>query len=350
LLIKESNLESLYSRIIDAATSLMSSDMASIQLLDPERNQLRLLAWKGFHLQSAIFWELAYLDSASTCGLALSAGCRVVVPDIEACNFMAGTADLDEYRRSNIRAVQSTPLLSRSGQLLGMISTHWREPYQPTGRALLRLDVLARQSADLIERCTTEIALRESNEQLLGLASIVESSDDSIITKDLDGIIRTWNKSAERLFGYTADEAIGKPVTIVIPAERRDEEPAILARIRRGERIDHYETVRQRKDGGLLDISLTVSPIKNAQGKIVGASRRCECRADTWDGVKSLAGLIRPVPGHDAAPADACHFCYECEGCDTVVRPKAGDCCVFCSYGSVSCPPIQLQREGAYVA
>ena len=135
LLIQESNLDSLYSRILDAAMSLMSSDMASMQLLDPERNQLRLLAWKGFHPQSAIFWEWVYLDSASTCGLALTAGSRVVVPDIETCDFMAGTPDLDEYRRSSIRAVQSTPLVSRFGQLLGMISTHWREPHQPTERA-----------------------------------------------------------------------------------------------------------------------------------------------------------------------------------------------------------------------
>src|SRR5262249_9121744 len=251
----------------------MSSDMASMQLLDSERNQLRLLAWKGFHPQSAIFWEWVHLDSVCTCGLALSAGCRVVVPDIETCDSMVGTPDLDEYRRSNIRAVQSTPLISRSGQLLGMISTHWREPHQPTECALRRLDVLARQDTDLIERSRTEAALRESNEQLLRLASIVESSGDSIITENLDGIITTWNKSAERVFGYTAEEVIGKSVTILIPLERRDEEPTILERIRHGEGIEHYETIRQRKDGSLVDISLTVSPIKNAQGAIIGASK-----------------------------------------------------------------------------
>ena len=98
----------------------MSSDMASMQSFNRERNNLRLLAWKGFHSQSAAFWEWVHLDSASTCGLALTAGSRVVVPDIETCDFMADTADLVEYRRSNIRAVQSTPLVSRSGQLLGI--------------------------------------------------------------------------------------------------------------------------------------------------------------------------------------------------------------------------------------
>jgi PAS domain S-box-containing protein len=132
--------------------------------------------------------------------------------------------------------------------------------------------VLARQAADLIERSKAEAALRESNEQLLRLASIVESSNDSIITENLDGIITSWNKSAEQLFGYAAEEVIGKPITIYIPPERHGEEPTILARIGNGERIDHYETVRQCKDGSLIDISLTVSPIKNIQGKIIGAS------------------------------------------------------------------------------
>jgi hypothetical protein len=148
LLIQEGNLESLYYSILGAAMSLMSSDMASMQLFDPERNQLQLLAWKGFHPQSAVFWEWVSFDSDSVCGLALSAGCRVVVQDIETCDSIAGTPDLDEFRRSNIRAVQSTPVVSRSGQLLGMISTHWREPHQPAERNLRRLDVLARQAAD----------------------------------------------------------------------------------------------------------------------------------------------------------------------------------------------------------
>jgi PAS domain S-box-containing protein len=105
------------------------------------------------------------------------------------------------------------------------------------------------------------------------LAAIVESSDDAIITKDLNGIITSWNNGAKRLFGYTADEVIGKPVAILIPADRQNEEPGILARLRKGQPIDHYETVRKRKDGTLLDISLTVSPLRNAEGKIVGASK-----------------------------------------------------------------------------
>ena len=104
-------------------------------------------------------------------------------------------------------------------------------------------------------------------------AAIVESSADAILSKDLNGVIMSWNKGAELLFGYTAEEAVGKPVTILIPVERHDEEPRILERVRRGENIDHYETIRQRKDGSLIDISLTVSPIKNEKGEIVAASK-----------------------------------------------------------------------------
>jgi PAS domain S-box-containing protein len=105
------------------------------------------------------------------------------------------------------------------------------------------------------------------------LSAIIESADDAVISKTLDGIITSWNFGAQRIFGYTAEEVIGKPVTILIPADHADEEPTILARLRAGDRIEHYETVRVRKDGTLIDISLTVSPIRGPDGQIVGASK-----------------------------------------------------------------------------
>ena len=103
--------------------------------------------------------------------------------------------------------------------------------------------------------------------------AIVSSSDDAIVSKNLNGVITSWNKSAERMFGYAAHEAIGQNITMVIPPERRDEEVEILARLARGERIEHFDTVRRRKDGTLINVSLTVSPIRNASGQIVGASK-----------------------------------------------------------------------------
>ena len=126
---------------------------------------------------------------------------------------------------------------------------------------------------DITKRVGIEVALRESEQRLRWLASIVESSDDAIVSKNLDGIITSWNTGAERVFGYSASEAIGQPITLVIPENRQSEEREILTRIRRGERIDHFETVRQRKHGSLIVVSLTVSPVKDANGKIVGASK-----------------------------------------------------------------------------
>jgi PAS domain S-box-containing protein len=105
------------------------------------------------------------------------------------------------------------------------------------------------------------------------LSAIIESADDAIITKTLDGIITSWNRGAERIFGYEAEEVLGQSVTLLIPPDHIDEEPQIIRRLRKGERIEHYETVRVRKDGSLVDISLTVSPIRDANNKVIGASK-----------------------------------------------------------------------------
>ena len=104
------------------------------------------------------------------------------------------------------------------------------------------------------------------------LAAIVESSDDAIIAKDLNGVILSWNRAAERLFGYTASEVFGKSITIIFPSDRLEEEASILSQIGRGERVDHYETARRRKDGQIIHVSVTASPIRNASGKVTGVS------------------------------------------------------------------------------
>ncbi|MEY2466460.1 MAG: hypothetical protein QOD03_981 [Verrucomicrobiota bacterium] len=120
-------------------------------------------------------------------------------------------------------------------------------------------------------RDITEQKLAEKTGRLY--AAIVESSEDAIISKDLNGIINSWNAGAQRMFGYTASEIIGKPILVLIPPDHYNEEPNIVDRIRRGQRIEHYETIRRRKDGSLIEISLTVSPVKNAAGQIIGASK-----------------------------------------------------------------------------
>src|SRR5712664_2829934 len=144
-----------------------------------------------------------------------------------------------------------TPLFDASGPLIGAVN----------------------MLVDITERREAEQRIRDSEARYRDIAAIVESSEDAVVAKNLDGVITSWNHGAEWLFGYTAEEAIGNPVTMLIPTERHDEEPTILARIRRGERVEHYETIRQRKDGSIVEISLTISPVRNPEGKIIGASK-----------------------------------------------------------------------------
>jgi PAS domain S-box-containing protein len=265
-LIEANDVEVLYEEILDAGVAIMRSDFASMQMFYPERGELRLLAYRGFDPRAAAFWEWVRPGSGSTCGAALASGNRSMVPDVELSGFMAGSEDLETYRQTGIRAVQSTPLVSRCGGLLGMISTHWRDPHQPSERDLYLFDVLARQAADLIERKQAELTDQR-------LAAIVDSSHDAIVSEDLDGLLTSWNRGAARLFGYTSEEMIGRSITALIPPDRHHEHVQILERIRRGEPVDALETVRKRRDGSLVDVSVSVSPLRNSAGELTGASK-----------------------------------------------------------------------------
>lgn len=145
--------------------------------------------------------------------------------------------------RRNVLA-HASPMRDENGRLIGAVN--------------VLVDVTDRDRAEQTQRL---------------LASIVESSDDAIVSKSLEGVIRTWNSGAQRLFGYTAEEAIGKHITLIIPPDRHHEEDAILARLRRGERIDHYDTIRVAKDGRRLDISLTISPLRDSSGKVIAVAK-----------------------------------------------------------------------------
>ena len=153
---------------------------------------------------------------------------------------------------------------------------------------------------DITERRQIEAALRENEERLRWLASIVDFSDDAIVSKNLDGVVTSWNRGAERVFGYAAEEAIGQPITIVIPKDRQDEERTILTRIRRGERIEHFETVRQRKDGSLIVVSLTVSPVRSTGGAIVGASKIARDVSEAKRSQERIATLAREAEHRSA--------------------------------------------------
>jgi PAS domain S-box-containing protein len=162
-MIQASEFDALYGHIVDAAVAIMRSDTASMQSVDDDEDALRLLAFRGFEPEFGTIFELCRPDTKTSCSLARRTGRRVVFADIETCDFLAGTPSLQDHLKMGIRAVQSTPLISRSGRLLGIISTHWRRPHQPSERDLRLLDVLARQAADVIERAHAENALIEAN-------------------------------------------------------------------------------------------------------------------------------------------------------------------------------------------
>jgi PAS domain S-box-containing protein len=146
----------------------------------------------------------------------------------------------------------------------------------PAGRRTLVLEArrLAGAGNSLIVLTFHDVTERKLAEQTTSLlAAIVDSSDDAIVSKKLDGTITSWNHGAERLFGYKAEETVGQPITLIIPWERRSEEEDILRRLARGKRVDHFETVRKRKDGATVDVSLTISPIRDAAGRVIGASK-----------------------------------------------------------------------------
>src|SRR5688572_22156435 len=137
--------------------------------------------------------------------------------------------------------------------------------------------------------------------ELLHLASIVESSDDAIVSKSLDGTIRSWNRAAERMFGYSAAEAIGASIRMIIPADRLAEEDMVLTRIRAGEGITHFETIHQRKDGGLIPVSLTVSPIHGDAGQVIGASTIARDVSEWMDAAVAGRRLAAIVESSDDA-------------------------------------------------
>ena len=388
-LMQAGNFADLLRDILAAAIEITGAGMGNIQLV--EKDSLRIVVHQGLPEPFlTAFGALRGFEAA--CGAAWERGERVIVEDVTTHPIFAGTPLRDVLLAAGIRAVQSTPLISRSGRTLGVLSTHYPQASaRPTERALRLLDILARQAADVIEtkQADEEVRARESQlqhlisetpfmftrcnrelryvfvsrayAQMLGrapaeiegrsiaeimgdegfatirpyidavltgtrieyesdvmfagvgprslrvvyvpdrradglvigwiasilditeekqasdaralISSIAETSFDAIVTKDLNGIVTSWNPAAQELFGYTADEMIGQPIRRLIPEERQSEEDDILARLRQGQRVEHFETVRIAKDGRRVNVSVTISPLRNASGTIVGASK-----------------------------------------------------------------------------
>ena len=259
----------LYAKIVDAIATIMQSDFATMQMLLPtpgQQPELRLLASRGLTPEGAKVWEWVRFDTDSTCGQALRTSKRAIAADVETSDFLAGTGGMALLLQAGIHAAQSTPLFSRSGKLIGMISSHWRKPHTPSDRDLRLLDILARQAADLIER-------KRGEEGRSQLSAIVEASRDAIYAYDLDGTILTWNPAAEELYGFRADQIIGQSCEMIVPPDRKAELREILnAAGNMANIVRDLETMRMRKDGMVFPALLTISPIRDARGTTVALS------------------------------------------------------------------------------
>jgi PAS domain S-box-containing protein len=265
--------EGILQRLAEAALNLCRADSAGLSLLEAD-DQRRNFHWRAIAGQWASHVGGGTPRDFGPCGTVLDRNSTQIFshPEIDFPYFAAVTPYVEEGLLIPFyiagEAVGTIWVISHDAshrfdaedlRVVTNLGTFAASAYQ----TWLSLKAEAKANEEL----------RQSALTLQRFASIVESSDDAIVSKNLDGIITSWNHGAQRLFGYTAEEAIGKPITMLMSADQLDEEAGILERIRRGERIEHYETVRRRKDGSLIDISLSVSPVKTPEGTVVGASK-----------------------------------------------------------------------------
>ncbi len=259
-LISARNPETVVRELFSRVTMHLRADTYFNFMVTPAGDSLELHSCAGISEDTARAMQRLNFGQA-VCGTVAQTCQSIVVNDIQ--NTPDPRADL--VRSLGIQTYACHPLIA-GGRLLGTLSFASRVRTQFDAEELNFIRIVTHSAALVLEQL-------QSSEARQRLASIVTSSDDAIISKNLDGLITSWNIGAQRMFGYTADEVIGRPVTLLAPEDRQDEEPVILDRIRRGEYIQHFETIRQRKDGTLVDISLTISPIKDAEGRIIGASK-----------------------------------------------------------------------------
>lgn len=280
--------EDVYTAAMDAMFSALRCDRASVLLFD-SKGVMRFADSRGLSQTYC-----AAVEGHSPWSKETKNPQPVCIDDLQ-------KSDLPEQlketvAREGIAALAFVPLQER-GNLLGKFMIYYDAAHAFTQHEIALAVTIARHVGFSIERLRGERAARQ-------LAAIVESSDDAIVSKSLDGVVTSWNAGAQRLFGYTAEEAIGQPIaSLVIPPDRLQEEPQILERIRRGERVEHFETLRQRKDGTLVNLSLTISPIRDSFGFIVGASKiarditdqkRAEARLR--DNERHLQDLLSAIP------------------------------------------------------
>ncbi len=247
--------EQVYDDLTQLAADICGTSIALISLVDKDRQ------W---------FKSRVGIDATETprdisfCGHAVAANAILNVPDASLDPRFADNPLVAQD--PNIRFYAGVPLITEDDFALGTLCVIDRQPRHLTEQQIRQLEALSRLAISQLG-----LRLQKASSQLL--ASVVESSDDAIITKTLGGIITSWNPAAERLFGYSETEAIGQPISILFPSDRLDEEPHILVRLMRGERIEQFETIRINKEGKSIAVSATISPLRNNEGEVVGASK-----------------------------------------------------------------------------
>jgi PAS domain S-box-containing protein len=279
--------EPVHEAALDAILRALRCDRAAILLAD-SAGTLRFVAARGLSPEYC-----RAVEGHSPWSPGESRPAPVRIDDVAASDLPAALKQA--IAAEGIGACAFIPLL-QNRRLLGKFMAYYDTPHAFSEAEIEIALALARQLGFGLERMLSERAAHR-------LAAIVESSDDAIISKSLEGIIQTWNGGAERIFGYQPHEIIGRPVNVLIPDDRQDEEPKILARIRAGERVDHFETVRRHKDGHPIDISLTISPIRDEWGRIMGASKiarditpQKEAEARLRDSEQQLKDLLAAIP------------------------------------------------------
>jgi PAS domain S-box-containing protein len=262
-------LQPLLEEILDAMVKTLHADFGNVQLYDPKSGRLRIAAQRGFRQEFLDYFN-GVCEGTLACGLALQRRERVIVEDVTLDPLFA--PHLEIVAAAGFRAVQSTPLLSRSGEPLGVISTHFRQPHRPSERELRVVDLYARQAAETIERMHAEVALKTSEERFRLLIEGV--ADYAIVMLDPDGQVTSWNDGAERIKGYTEAEIIGQHFSRFYPPEEiaqgtPEELLALAAAAGRAEQ----EGWRLRKDGTPFWADTVITAIRGEAGNLIGFSK-----------------------------------------------------------------------------
>jgi PAS domain S-box-containing protein len=257
-LVQPQEIDAMMENILAAAIDIAGADMGNVQLIDRETNIVRMVAQSGFQQPSLRFF--AENPGSAVCGEAIARAERVIVENIATHPIFAGTPAREVVLAAGAHALEATPLISRSGRVVGLISTHHRQSHIPTERQLVLLDVLARQAADFVERSETEALLAQREEHL---RAIIETAVDGIMTIDESEIITTVNPATERIFGYSAAEIVGQSLRKLIPTSSASGADSLVANDLNGRKKNFIgmagEVEAKRKNGTPFPLDLAIS-------------------------------------------------------------------------------------------